>query len=80
MIIYTPGMFIPDKWENSELKQIHIKLPESLHRELRIQAAIKGQTLQDYVVKALEGKINSDKATYSLTDPAKESISSDTTE
>jgi hypothetical protein len=62
------------------LKQIHIKLPESLHRELRIQAAINGQTLQDYVVKALEAKINSDKVTYNLTNPAKESVNSDTAE
>lgn len=62
------------------MKQIHIKLPESLHRELRIQAAIKGQTLQDYVVEALEGKINSDKVTNNLTHLAKESVNSDTTE
>jgi plasmid stability protein len=62
------------------LKQIHIKLPESLHRELRIQAAIKGQTLQGYVVEALEGKINSDKATNNPTHLAKESVNSDITE
>ena len=62
------------------MKQIHIKLPESLHRELRIQAAIKGQTLQDYVVEALKEKTNSDKATNNSTHLAKESANSDTTE
>jgi len=45
------------------LKQIHIKLPELLHRDLRIQAAIKEQTLQDYVVEAIKNKIALDKST-----------------
>ncbi len=45
------------------MKQIHIKLPELLHRDLRIQAAIKEQTLQDYVVEAIKNKIALDKST-----------------
>ena len=44
------------------MKQIHIKLSESLHRELKIQAVIKGQTLQAYVVDALEEKIRLEKS------------------
>ena len=61
------------------MKQIHIKLPEPLHKELRIQAAVKGQTLQDYVIEAIQGQINSDKA---ANDPyrIKESVNSDSTE
>jgi hypothetical protein len=49
------------------LKQIHIKLPEPLHRDLRIQAAIKEQTLQDYVVEAIKNKIALDKSNVDLT-------------
>lgn len=49
------------------MKQIHIRLSESLHRELRIQAAIKEQTLQDYVVDAIRDKIALDQANMELT-------------
>jgi uncharacterized protein (DUF1778 family) len=48
------------------LKQIHVRLSESLHRELRIQAAIIEQTLQDYVVDAVRDKIALDKAKLML--------------
>jgi plasmid stability protein len=58
------------------LKQIHIKLPESLHRELRIQAAIKGQTLQDYVVEAVKDRIALDQSNTHLIF-AKESTNDD---
>lgn len=44
------------------LKQIHIKLPESLHRELKIHAVFKGQTLQEYVVAALNEKLKLEKS------------------
>ena len=48
------------------MKQIHVRLSESLHRELRIQAAIREQTLQDYVVDAVRDKIALDKAKLML--------------
>ena len=48
------------------MKQIHIRLSESLHRELRIQAAIREQTLQDYVVDAIRDKIALDQANMEL--------------
>ena len=44
------------------MKQIHIKLSETLHWELRIYAAVKGQTLQDYVVDAIKDKIAFDQS------------------
>jgi hypothetical protein len=56
-----------------QLKQIHIKLSELLHRELRVQAAIKGQTLQDYVVEAIEKRIALDKSNANLTRMIEES-------
>ena len=62
------------------MKQIHIKLPELLHKELRIQAAIKGQTLQDYVVEAIENKIALDKPNTGLVNTIEESTSGNDTE
>ena len=65
---YTPGTFIPISIviRRQQLKQIHIRLSELLHRELRIQAAIKEQTLQDYVVDAIRDKIALDQANYGV--------------
>jgi len=45
-----------------QLKQIHIKLAETLHRELRIQAAIKEQSLQDYVIQAIQKQLEADQS------------------
>lgn len=38
-------------------KQIHIKLDESLHRDIRIKAAETGQTIQEYVVNTLQSSV-----------------------
>lgn len=62
------------------MKQIHIKLSESLHRELRIQAAIEDQTMQNYVIKAIREKIDSDKTASSLRESTEESASRDMSE
>lgn len=35
-------------------KQIHIKLEEGLHRDVRVKAAEMGQTIQEYVVNTLQ--------------------------
>jgi hypothetical protein len=61
--IYTHSHLKLRRWT---LKQIHIKLPEPLHRNLRIQAAIKGQTLQDYVVEAIKDKVTLDQVNTDL--------------
>jgi hypothetical protein len=62
------------------LKQIHIKLPELLHRELRIQAAIREQTLQDYVIEAIQNKIALDKSSVDLVYAIEEPTSDKNTE
>jgi hypothetical protein len=49
------------------LKQIHIKLAEALHQELRIQAAVKGQSLQDYVLEAIQKQVALDRPKLDLT-------------
>jgi hypothetical protein len=49
------------------LKQIHIKLAATLHQELKIQAAIKGQSLQNYVIEAIQKQIALDRPKAGLT-------------
>ncbi|MFC1946277.1 toxin-antitoxin system HicB family antitoxin, partial [Chloroflexota bacterium] len=44
-------------------RMIHIRLPEQLHKRLRIRAAESDITIQEWVVDALETKI--DKADQS---------------
>lgn len=41
-------------------KQIHIKLPMDLHKEVRIKAATIGITIQDYVVGAIKTRVETD--------------------
>jgi len=35
-------------------KVINIKIPAELHKNLRIHAAMKSQTLRDFIIKVLE--------------------------
>jgi plasmid stability protein len=37
---------------------IHIRLPEDLHKRMRIRAAETDQTIQDWVVEALQTELN----------------------
>jgi len=39
-------------------RMIHIRLPEDLHKRLRIRAAETDQTIQDWVVKALQAELD----------------------
>ena len=39
-------------------RMIHIRLPEDLHKRLRIRAAETDQTIQDWVVEALDAELN----------------------
>ena len=38
-------------------RMIHIRLPEDLHKHVRIRAAETDQTIQDWVVAALQKEI-----------------------
>ena len=38
-------------------KMIHVRLVEDVHRELRIEAAKKGMTIQEWVSKIIEYKL-----------------------
>lgn len=39
-------------------RMIHIRLPEDLHKRVRIRAAETDQTIQDWVVEALDAELN----------------------
>lgn len=39
-------------------RMIHIRLPEDLHKRVRIRAAETDQTIQDWVVAVLQKEIN----------------------
>lgn len=39
-------------------RMIHIRLPEELHKRLRVHAAESDQTIQDWVVAALQSKLD----------------------
>lgn len=39
-------------------RMIHIRLPEDLHKRIRVKAAETDQTIQDWVVEALQAELN----------------------
>jgi plasmid stability protein len=39
-------------------RMIHIRLPEDLHKRIRIRAAESDKTIQDWAVEALQGEID----------------------
>ena len=39
-------------------RMIHIRLPEDLHKRVRIRAAETDLTIQDWVVEALDAELN----------------------
>ena len=40
-------------------RMIHVRIPEDLHKRLRIQAAERDTTLQDWVAAAIEKELDS---------------------
>lgn len=46
-----------DKTERRNGRMIHIRLPEELHRKLRIRAAETDVTIQEYVVSVLKREL-----------------------
>lgn len=45
-------------------KQIHIKVPDKLHQKLRTQAAQQEKSMQEYVIEALNDKLNEQISMY----------------
>lgn len=46
-------------------KQIHVKLNEDMHKQIRLNAANEGVSLQDYVISAINFKIKEQLSLYS---------------
>ena len=42
--------------------RIHYEIDDELHRQVKSAAALKGITLKEYVIKALERAVEDDKA------------------
>ena len=49
-------------------KQIHIKLSDDIHTKLKVQAALQGMSIQNYVVEAITSKISDDNISKSTAD------------
>jgi len=47
-------------------RMIHIRLPEGLHKRVRIRAAETDQTIQDWVVEVLQAELNRQEKDESL--------------
>jgi predicted HicB family RNase H-like nuclease len=50
-----------DTTNQTKNRMIHIRLSEDLHKRLRIRAAETDQTIQDWVVEALQTELNRQK-------------------
>ena len=46
------------KTERRNGRMIHIRLPEELHRKLKVRAAETDVTIQEYVVSVLKGELD----------------------
>jgi len=46
------------KTNQTDNRMIHIRLPEDLHKRVRIRAAETDQTIQDWVVEAMQAELN----------------------
>ena len=42
------------------MTRVNIWMREELHKQLKIVAALKGITIQDYIEQAIEGKVGQD--------------------
>jgi uncharacterized protein (DUF1778 family) len=40
--------------------RVHYEIPDDLHRRIKAAAALKGQTLKDYLIEALERAVDAD--------------------
>lgn len=47
-------------------KQIHVRIPEDLHRQLRVRCAYDGVTMQDYVVQVLHKALSEEQFAENL--------------
>ncbi len=48
-----------DYQKETKTRMVHVRLPEELHKRLRIQAAERDTTLQDWVAAAIQKELDS---------------------
>lgn len=46
------------KWQGGNFRLIHIRLPEDVHKSLRIRAAELDTTMQDWVVETVTRELD----------------------
>jgi len=51
-------MNTPSKQAKNKTRMVHIRLPEDLHRRLRIRAAEADMTIQDWVTEAIRARLD----------------------
>jgi len=56
--------------KETKTRMVHVRLPEETHKKVRIRAAEADQTIQDWVLQAIqrELKISASKSTADKTD------------
>jgi predicted HicB family RNase H-like nuclease len=47
-----------DNLEQTKARMVHVRLPEGLHKRLRIRAAESDATLQDWVAMAIRNELD----------------------
>lgn len=45
---------------------VNIQIPDELHRKAKIVSALRGITLKDYIIKALEDRVAKEKSKVEL--------------
>lgn len=53
--------------KETNTRMIHVRLPEGLHKKVRIRAAESDKTIQDWVVESIENELNRQAQKKSLT-------------
>ena len=54
-------MATPNTTESENWKQLHIRLPENVHRSVRVAAATEGITIQEWVSKLIANAVSNAK-------------------
>lgn len=60
MTAFIPPSLQKKKWKMSQLKRLVADIPEKVHQELKVQAAIRKITMRKYVLRAILEKLNYD--------------------
>jgi hypothetical protein len=51
----------PSSDQKESVKNLHVEVPESFHRRVKMLCVLQGSTLKDYALSALEEKVARDE-------------------